>query len=110
MISPKFIKFLCIALPALSFFTSSADDHNFNNMTLKGRVGRINTKAKINTGSDSTAANQKFKDGYIGEVGISYFFHKNIAFELSAGAGYIDFKNNSNAKKNLFFIPVTGMA
>jgi len=103
----KTIKSLCIAVSALSFFTASANDYN---TIIKGRVGYIDTKAKIKTGSGSTAANQKFKDGYLGEIALGYFFNKNLALELSVGAGTFDFKNNSNQKKNLFFIPVTAMA
>lgn len=104
----KTIKSLCVAVAALSCFSASAaNDHN---MVIKGRVGFIDTKAKIKTGSDASPARQHFKNGYLGEIALGYFFNKNLALELSAGAGTFDFRNNRSQKKNLFFVPVTAMA
>lgn len=107
MNNSKTIKSLCIAVAAVSCFSAYADDYN---MVMKGRVGYIDTKAKIKRGADATASTHKFKDGYLGEVAVGYFLNKNLGLELSVGAGTFNFKNNSNQTKNLLFIPVTAMA
>ncbi|MCH9753471.1 MAG: outer membrane beta-barrel protein [Alphaproteobacteria bacterium] len=104
----KIIKTACI-LSSLVYITHSSAYQDYN-MKLKGRLGYVHTDEKISTGSSGTVSQQKFKDDYLGEVAISYFFNSNFAIEFSAGAGSLEYVNNSGVGKDIFFIPVAAIA
>lgn len=104
----KIIKSACaISSLACMIYSTAYQDYN---MRMKGRLGYVDAKEKISTGSDGTAGQQKFRDGLLADLGISYFFTPNFALELSAGVGTLDYRKNSGVRKNIFFIPVSSMA
>ena len=61
----------------------------YHSMLLKGRVGYLDLKKSIGTGSAGSASNQKITGGAIAEIALAKFITSNIAVELGAGYSFI---------------------
>jgi outer membrane protein W len=90
---------------ALLFLPLSANAYHTN--LLKGRVGYLDLKNSIASGSNGNASNQKISKGPIGEVSLTRFITSNIAAEVGLGCAFIKTKGNSDSsKKNSHIIPL----
>ena len=101
------MKKLLLSALITTFLASSATafTHEF---IIKGRGGMLQLNESIKTGSKGNKANQKVKDGWLGELAMDYLFTQNIAAEVAVGYGLFDVQNNKNTKRSASFVPITG--
>jgi|GEM_PF-1840451 len=81
----------------------SPEDHT---TVLRGRLGYLSIHSDLKSENPSVKANQKFKDGFVGEVGLGYFLNRYIAVEFDAGLEYAEFKNNAGNSKGIYSVPL----
>lgn len=104
------IKSIIISFITLIIMSAANAQPRKEDFAVKGRGGLFYTDEKIDTGSNGTAAAQKFDNGYGAEVGLNYFLTENFAIELAGGFLSTKFTSLSNTTKEVTAIPATATA